>query len=419
MVKIVNDVIHGHIELSDIAWKIIDTPEFQRLRNLKQLGMTYYVYPGAEHTRFQHCIGTYYLAKKQMEIFFKNQPELKINSNDIELVGIAGLCHDLGHGPFSHSYENWIQSKYSKGELKDEPVHHEQLSIEILTRINNRLRLFTSKDLMKICEMINPSGQTINKFMYQIVCNKQNGIDVDKFDYLKRDSYYTNKPTSFDHIRLMINAKVIDDNICYAKKEVYNLYELFRTRYSMYRQVYLHKVIKGVEYMMMDLLDMIDNVINLSSATRNITRYLQYNDSVIELSKYISNKNSKTQDLIHRIETRKLYKCIYYKLFDEERWQEEDIVEKIKSHLNVEMLQKVRIDVTKLNYGMYNQNPVDNVFFYGNDSEKSFKIAQESVSFLLPSHFIEYHLRIYVTTKSVEEEIKKIIDDVLSNKNNT
>uniref|UniRef100_A0A4W6BR19 HD/PDEase domain-containing protein n=1 Tax=Lates calcarifer TaxID=8187 RepID=A0A4W6BR19_LATCA len=103
--QVFNDPIHGHVELHPLLIKIIDTPQFQRLRNIKQLGGTYFVFPGASHNRFEHCIGVGYLAGRLVQALNERQPELLISRRDILCVQIAGLCHDLGHGPFSHMFD--------------------------------------------------------------------------------------------------------------------------------------------------------------------------------------------------------------------------------------------------------------------------------------------------------------------------
>ena len=106
--KVIYDVIHGYVKISDLCLKIIDTPEFQRLRNLKQLGLTYLIFPSANHTRFEHSLGVSYLAGEMLKHLKNKQPELEITEREIELIKIAGLWHDLGHGPFSHFFDNFF-----------------------------------------------------------------------------------------------------------------------------------------------------------------------------------------------------------------------------------------------------------------------------------------------------------------------
>jgi HD superfamily phosphohydrolase len=105
LTKVFNDPIHGHIDLSYLTTTVIDTPQFQRLRDISQLGGTYYVFPGAASHRFEHSIGVAFLARTYVQKLRENQPELNITDVDAACVEIAGLCHDIGHGPFSHLYD--------------------------------------------------------------------------------------------------------------------------------------------------------------------------------------------------------------------------------------------------------------------------------------------------------------------------
>lgn len=104
--KILNDPVHGHVQLDQWQLRVIDTPQFQRLRDLKQLGTSYHVFPGGSHNRFEHSIGVSYLANNLVSRLAESQPELGIDERDIRCVTLAGLCHDLGHGPFSHVFDH-------------------------------------------------------------------------------------------------------------------------------------------------------------------------------------------------------------------------------------------------------------------------------------------------------------------------
>ncbi|XP_060912849.1 deoxynucleoside triphosphate triphosphohydrolase SAMHD1-like [Labrus mixtus] len=208
------------MELHPLLIKIIDTPQFQRLRFIKQLGGVYFVYPGASHNRFEHSIGVGYLAGKLAEDLRSRQPELKISDEDVLCVQIAGLCHDLGHGPFSHLYDGMFLPKALEkkeemrrnGELGEEEKleewKHEKGSCDMLDHLvkENNIKpamdmygLIPEKDIRFIKEMIaGPLQESKSKkwpykgrpeeksFLYEIVSNKKNGVDVDKFDYLAR-----------------------------------------------------------------------------------------------------------------------------------------------------------------------------------------------------------------------------------------
>jgi hypothetical protein len=195
MSKVFNDHIHGHIEVSNLCVRIIDTPHFQRLRDISQLGGVNYVFSGASNKRFDHSIGVSHLAKKFVTALAKNQPELDITPQDILCVEIAGLIHDLGHGPFSHMYESMFLSHFAiaKG------FEHEHASIgifDILIHDNDLMPEFTANglsagDIHFIKELVlggkgdAPAGfewrgRGDKSFLYDVVANKRNGIDVDK-----------------------------------------------------------------------------------------------------------------------------------------------------------------------------------------------------------------------------------------------
>lgn len=259
--KIFNDPIHGHIELSELAVRVIDTPQFQRLRDISQLGGVYFVFPGAASNRFEHCLGVSHLARVFIERIKENQPELNITTQDSLCIEIAALCHDLGHGPFSHLFDG----KFLPAVLKSHSFNHEHASIgilDILIEENNLYPHFQASGLNKddihfIKELIlgDPHeapigfqwrGRGQKTFLYDILANKRNGIDVDKFDYFARDCHVLGVTKSFDALRLMKFARALpverEDNyhlpsqisdgaaakleICFHVKEAWNIMEV-------------------------------------------------------------------------------------------------------------------------------------------------------------------------------------------------
>ncbi|XP_051994015.1 deoxynucleoside triphosphate triphosphohydrolase SAMHD1-like [Xyrauchen texanus] len=224
--KIFNDPIHGSIELHPLLVKIIDTPQFQRLRHIKQLGAGYWVYPGASHNRFEHSIGVAYLAGCLLRSLQEKQPELNITPQDNLCVQIAGLCHDLGHGPFSHLFDILFipEVRMSGTQWK-----HEMASIQMfqhmvdqngLKEVMGNYGLNPDEDLPFIEELIqgvdssagewSARGRPEHKsFLYEIVANKRNGIDVDKWDYFARDCHHLGIGNSFDHQRLLKFARSV------------------------------------------------------------------------------------------------------------------------------------------------------------------------------------------------------------------
>lgn len=273
--KVFNDPIHGHIELHSLLIKIVDTPQFQRLRYIKQLGGCYFVFPGASHNRFEHSIGVCHLAGELVETLKARQPDLGITDKDVLCVKMAGLCHDLGHGPFSHMFDGLFIPQARPGSK----WKHEDASVAMfdhLIQVNDLQSTFdqygiTDIDLVFVKEQIaGPieteqcssqkqsdwpySGRGVEKgFLYEIVANKKNGIDVDKWDYFARDCHHLGITISFDYHRFMKFVRVIPVNerlqICTRDKEVANLYDMFHTRNTLHRRAYQHKTSNVIELM--------------------------------------------------------------------------------------------------------------------------------------------------------------------------
>ena len=196
-----HDTIHGNIYMDGLCLRIIDTKEFQRLRYLKQLAACDYVYTGATHTRFEHSLGVAHYAETVVKNLSRNQPYLNITNTDILCVKVAGLCHDLGHGPFSHVFDG-VFMKRMRPELN---WRHEDGSIAMLTYLLSANNIdiadynLTERDMVFIQEIIGGTpehlrrGRPSSKFyLYDVVNNTRSGLDVDKLDYFQRDMRYTN-----------------------------------------------------------------------------------------------------------------------------------------------------------------------------------------------------------------------------------
>ncbi|XP_053353441.1 deoxynucleoside triphosphate triphosphohydrolase SAMHD1-like isoform X1 [Clarias gariepinus] len=322
--KVFNDLIHGHIELHPLLVRIIDTPQFQRLRNIKQLGGAYFVFPGASHNRFEHSIGVAYLAGCLVKALRDKQPELDITEQDVLCVQIAGLCHDLGHGPFSHLFDRMFIPKVHP-DLKWE---HETGSVKMfdhLVKVNNLepvmegygLSLPTDLDFIKEqitgeldrSEIMYKGRPTEKEFLYEIVANKRTGIDVDKWDYIARDSYHLGIQTSSDHRGFIKFTRKV--------KDVYNM---FNTRYSLHHEAYQDKVTTVIEEMISEALVKADPYIlikgstgqcRMSEAIDDMEAYTKLTDHVFEQILYSSNENlSEAQSILKNILCRRLYKCV-------------------------------------------------------------------------------------------------------------
>ncbi|MBN1950361.1 MAG: HD domain-containing protein [Bacteroidales bacterium] len=233
--KIINDPVHGFVTLpSDFIFDLIEHPYFQRLRRIKQLGLTHYVYPGATHTRFQHTIGALHLMTLAIESL--RSKEILITREEEEAVHIAILLHDIGHGPFSHALEESIIAGIS----------HEHLSRLMMKKLNESHpgRLDMAIDIFK--------NSYPKKFLHQLVTSQ---LDMDRLDYIKRDSFYTGVTEGTigtDRIIKMLN--VYNDMLVVEKKGIYSVEKFLIARRLMYWQVYLHKTVIAAENLLVRML---------------------------------------------------------------------------------------------------------------------------------------------------------------------
>ena len=383
MSKLIYDSIHGYMEMSELCLSIIDNPVFKRLKNIKQTGTCYEVWPGASHNRFEHSLGVGHLSEKMLKSIKFKQPELKINDRSIELVKIAGLCHDLGHGPYSHTFDNEVIPKLNEKNMIKNKTHEERSCMMLDYMCKKYSISLTDKEITIIKNMIEPENDNMN-FIYQIVNNKKCGIDVDKFDYLMRDPKMIGLNYSFDSSRLIEQARVIDGNICYPDKLRQVIMDMFHTRYTLHRNIYNHPVVKSVEYMIRDILILADDYMHIGDACDIPERFLTLSDDIINVIEYcneftLGEKNQnhiKAQELINKIKMREIYK------YDGEYNSEE--CEQVTSKLNTPFIvQKLRIG-----YNSKNETPLLRVPLY-NLKDKDKMYYSEEINQIKPSKYLE------------------------------
>lgn len=261
--KIINDPIYGFITIpSELIFDIIEHHYFQRLRRITQMGFSHLVYPGAQHTRFQHALGCLFLMQKALQTLkFKG---ILISKEEEESTLIAILLHDIGHSPFSHALENSLI----------EGLSHERLSIEFMKNMNKR---FNGKLDLAIQIF---TGQYHKAFLNQLISSQ---LDIDRLDYLKRDSFYTGVAEgniNSDRLIAMLNVK--DNNLVIEEKGVYSVEKFLLARRLMYWQVYLHKAGLGAELILINILrrakELAQEDKNLCS-NKVLTYFLEHNIS--------------------------------------------------------------------------------------------------------------------------------------------
>ena len=233
--KIINDPIYGFIHIpSTLVFDIIEHPYFQRLRRINQMGLSYLVFPGAKHTRFEHVLGCVFLMQKTVEMLrFKG---IQISEKEAEGLYIAILLHDIGHGPFSHAMEHSIV----------EGISHEEISLCFMQELN---KVFNGKLDTAIAIF---QGTYPRKFMHQLISGQ---LDMDRADYLKRDSFYTGVAEgNINSERLISMLNVRNDELVVEEKGLYSVEKFLIARRLMYWQVYLHKTSVVAEQILIRLL---------------------------------------------------------------------------------------------------------------------------------------------------------------------
>ncbi|GKV37315.1 hypothetical protein SLEP1_g45357 [Rubroshorea leprosula] len=422
--KNVRDNVHGTIYLDPLALKFLDTEQFQRLRDLKQLGMAYMVYPGAVHTRFEHSLGVYWIAGEAVQKLKSYQGlELGIDQFDIQTVKLAGLLHDIGHGPFSHLFEREFLPRVLKGSKWS----HEQMSVKMVDHIVDAHHIDIDSEMIKrVKEMILassefalPKGTKEKHFLYDIVANGQNGIDVDKFDYIARDSRACGLGCNFDFQRLLEKMRVLGDEICYPAKEYLTVQKLFLTRADLYRTVYTHPKVKAIELMIADALFKANDYLEISSSVQDPSEYWKLDDTILKTIETAPIQElQEARDLILRIRRRNLYQfCNEYAVPKEEMEHFKDVTagDIVCSQTNSSFTLKeediavsnVRIDLTR-----GRQNPLQSInFFKDYESEEKFSIPDSRISHLLPTSFQDMIVRVY----SKKPELVAAVSDAFEN----
>lgn len=228
--KIFNDPIYGFISVpNELIYDLIQHRYFQRLRRISQMGLSYLVYPGAHHTRFHHALGCMHLMQKAVETL--KQKNVEISADEEQALYIAILLHDIGHGPFSHAMEHSIVN-----------IHHEDISILFMNKLNREFngKLSLAIDIFK--------GKYHRKFLHQLISGQ---FDMDRMDYLKRDSFYSGVAEgNINSDRLIQMINVVNDSLVIDEKGIYSVEKFLVARRLMYWQAYLHKTSIVAEQML-------------------------------------------------------------------------------------------------------------------------------------------------------------------------
>lgn len=416
--KTFHDRVHDQMSFHPLICSIIDTPQFQRLRDLHQLGNCRYIYPGACNTRFEHSLGVAHLAMKMLKQIKANHEEeegllsgdvLNITREDILCVGIAGLCHDLGHGPLSHMFEQFVNkmrqrngTAATKGRWEHEVASIEMF--EFLIRENNvdfaahglaECDVAFVKLLIHGLSPDSPWPASIGRpeekrFLFDIVANQRNGIDVDKLDYFLRDSMSCFGKLPDIHVdRILQCARVCrcdgQTQVCFQEKVAMSLGELFQLRAKLHKFVYQHRVTLVLDHMTVDALCSADahyfidvprsgKRYTLSESVEDMEAYVQTGDWIANALQWSREPElAQTRDIFQRIRTRRLYTLVGMYNFKREHQDHREYLSRIRSYLPREVRDvmapdNIFVTCSKIKLGSsgdkVRRDPLDNVRFF-------------------------------------------------------
>jgi hypothetical protein len=325
------DPIHDFVRVYDNELKIIDTPIFQRLRRIRQLSGAHLIYPGAQHTRFEHSLGVMHIASMAGQALAEKGV---VSFDDIQNLRLAGLLHDIGHGPFSHLFEEVFEEKRK--------ISHEDLGRDIIlkTEIGEIISKngFDKKLVTKLA-----FGDSKLQFMNEIISG---ALSADMMDYLLRDGYFTGaEHAKIDHHRLTHSLDVYKNKLALDKSSLVNFETMMISRYQMFKAVYFHKTVRAGEVMLLEAMNLAEGELGLSSM--NLDEYLQLSDDVI-LAKLLNlpERNSKLK-ASKKIATDYLNRNLFKSVF-ESTLTGKAITKKRMQQLREEVSKKSKIDINEI-----------------------------------------------------------------------
>ena len=318
--KVFRDPVYGYVHVYDqLIWDLIQTKEVQRLRRIKQLGGTYMVFHTAEHSRFSHSLGVYEMARKIIRALMHRGTIL--SEDERLLVLSAALLHDLGHGPFSHSFESGFS------------VRHELFTERIImedTEVNHVLEAYQKGFATKVRDVINKTYP--NPLIISIISSQ---LDADRLDYLLRDAYFTGAPYGeIDVERILRTMRVVNNKIVYKVSGMHAIEDYLMSRYQMYWQVYLHSTGRSFDLVIQNMLRRVRELIFSGYEFKrplealkdlfleeepSVETYLKFDDSTISYyaSLFTDEEDEILRDLADRFINRRLLKEVHYTPNDE------------------------------------------------------------------------------------------------------
>ena len=296
----ITDPVHRYISFSEVEKEVIDTGVFQRLRRIRQLAGAHLVYPSAQHSRFEHSLGTMHVAGHAGEtLVAKGYLD---DEDKVQKLRLAALLHDIGHGPFSHLFEEVLELRHG--------TSHEDVGKRVISKseISDILKKhgYNPSDICKLS-----FGESKIKFLNEIIAG---GLSADLMDYLSRDGLFTGvEYGKIDHHRLISSFEVVSNgHLAIDRSALYSFESMLISRYEMFKAVYFHKTVRSAEVMLLNSMALADEHLNLTDTSMN--NYLNLTDEVIlERLCSLENGNKIALNLATDYRSRKLLKCVYEK----------------------------------------------------------------------------------------------------------
>lgn len=333
----IRDPIHGYIYITEVERELIDTPPLQRLRRIKQLSSAYFAYPGAEHSRFSHSLGVMHLAgmlgSRFVELGYAGE-------EDIQKIRIAGLLHDVGHGPFSHTYEE-ILDKYRS--LTHEDMAQWLIKESVLKDVLGKYG-FSPEEISKLAVGHLEGGKPL---LNQIIASQ---FDADSMDFLPRDSYFTG--VEYGHVdvnRLIHSLEAVEGTLAIDVAALYALEAFVIARYEMFKAVYFHRTVRAAEVMIVRAMDYANKILGLTSF-KTPEDYLRLDDSSVLLDIMRLETRDKQGKLASKLAemyaNRRLFKCAYEVVIHHRNDFFTNILsrEEIRNQIGAEISEKARVD---------------------------------------------------------------------------